>query len=223
MTVDRDSLPGFGHTQSALMRMLLHNKAGLTVDGIAQGLGVSRTAVNQHLAVLERDGYVARSEAVATGGRPGRAYRLSDRGLNLFPKNYDLFSLKALETMIKTLGPDKANRALEELGRELGRDLRETLKDEKLGDKIPEIAAALDELGFDAGVDGDAAARTPTITAYNCVYHALAQANPDVCRLDLAFLRQAADAEVDHVACMAKGDNSCRFAFRTRGTSKKTA
>lgn len=223
MSADRDSLPGFGHTQSALMRLLLRNKAGLTVDGIAQGLGVSRTAVNQHLAVLERDGYVTRSEAVATGGRPGRAYRLSDRGLNLFPKNYDLFSLKALETMIKTLGPDKANRALEELGRELGRDLRETLKDEKLADRIPDIAAALNELGFDASVDEDPTARAPAITAYNCVYHTLAQANPDVCRLDLAFLRHAAGAEVDHVACMAKGDNSCRFAFRKRGTSDRAS
>lgn len=215
------SLPGFGRTQSALMRLLLRNKAGLTVDAIAQGLGVTRTAVNQHLAALERDGYVTRSDAVATGGRPGRSYRLSERGANLFPKHYDLFSLKALEAMIKTLGVAKANKALDQLGRELGRDLSESLEGKKLADKVPEIASALNELGFDAGVDDGAPARTPAITAYNCVYHTLAQANPDVCRLDLAFLRKAAGADVDHVACMAKGDNSCRFQFRKRRPAKR--
>lgn len=216
MAAKTDRLPGFGHTQSALMRLLLRNKPGLTVDQIAQGLGVSRTAVNQHLTALERDGHVMRADPVATGGRPGRAYRLSERGMHLFPKNYDLFSLKTLQALIDALGGAKANRLLDQLGRDLGRDLGETLKGQKLSAKTPAIAAALKDLGFDAHVEKNAPGAAPAVTAYNCVYHALAQANPDVCRLDLAFLREAADADVDHIACMAKGDNACRFQFRRR-------
>ncbi|MBB5517956.1 helix-turn-helix transcriptional regulator [Amphiplicatus metriothermophilus] len=211
---DKEHLVGLGRTQSALLRLLLRNKAGLTVDGIAEGLGVTRTAVNQHLAALVREGYVMRrAVAVATGGRPGRLYALTERGAHLFPKNYDLFSLKALEALIETLGPEGVNTALERLGRTLAKDLAARLEGLPLRERVSIIAEALQEMGFDAE-ETATAEPTPAITAYNCVYHALARAHPDVCRLDLAFLRAASGTEVDHAACMARGDNECRFRFR---------
>lgn len=210
-----DDIAGFGRTQNALLRLLLRNKSGLTVDRIAEGLGVTRTAVNQHLSSLERDGYVRRSDdAVMTGGRPSRLYALSERGVHLFPKNYDLFSLKTLEALIDAIGPDKAGRVLDRLGRRLGSALSAQLHTRKLRDKIPAITAALQELGFDAEIAEDAPKQGPAIRAYNCVYHSLARANPEVCRVDLAFLREASGAEIDHTACMAKGDNECTFHFR---------
>lgn len=213
-TVDEaNSLGGFGHTQTALMRLLLRNKAGLTVDGIAAGLSVTRTAVNQHLTSLERDGYVLRKEVVATGGRPSRVYGLSERGMHLFPKNYDMFSLKTLEALIETIGADKAKAVLERLGVDLGKDVGVKLSGEKLSDKIHEITKVLQDFGFDAHTDDASPNAAPEIKAYNCIYHALAQAHPDVCALDLAFLRQAAGTDVEHVSCMAKGDNACQFRF----------
>lgn len=210
---DEEHLAGLGRTQSALLRLLLRNKAGLTVDRIAEGLGVTRTAVNQHLAALEREGYVTRrAAAVATGGRPSRLYALTERGAHLFPKKYDLFSLKALEALIETLGPEGVNAALERLGRTLAKDLAARLEGLPLTERVPLIVDALQEMGFDAK-DATGAAPTPAITAYNCVYHALARAHPDVCQLDLAFLRSAAGASIEHAACMARGDNECRFHF----------
>ena len=209
-----DSLAGFGATQTALMRLLLRNKSGLTVDGIAEGLSVTRTAVNQHLASLERDGYVMRKEVVATGGRPSRAFGLSERGIHLFPKNYDMFSMKTLEALIDTIGEKAAKKVLERLGRDLGTDLSSKLSGKKLKDKMPAIAGVLQEFGYDANYT-ELKQKAPTeIKAYNCIYHALAQAHPDVCALDLAFLHEASGAKVDHVACMAKGDNACQFRFQ---------
>lgn len=213
MMTEPNSLGGFGHTQTALMRLLLRNKDGLTVDGIAGGLSVTRTAVNQHLTSLERDGYVLRKEVIATGGRPSRVYGLSERGLHLFPKNYDMFSLKTLEALIETIGAGKAKKVLERLGKDLGKDVGVKLKGTKLHEKMPEITKILQEFGFDAHTESTSKKPTLEITAYNCIYHALAQAHPDVCELDLAFLREASGAKVEHVCCMAKGDNACQFRF----------
>lgn len=211
---DGNLLAGFGVTQSALLQLLLRNKRGLTIDQIAQGLGVTRTAVNQHLASLERDGHVLRNDVVATGGRPGRVYALSEKGIQLFPKNYDMFSLKTLEAMINALGADQTRKVLDQLGRDLGKELGASLKDKKPGERIPFITDVLQEIGFDAHIEENAPRNSPAIKAYNCVYHTLAQANPDVCRLDLAFLKEASGMTVEHVACMAKGDNECRFQFK---------
>lgn len=208
----QEKLGGFGGTQTALLRLLLRNKDGLTVDQIADGLAVTRTAVNQHLAALERDGYVMKSHQEQTGGRPSRIFVLSDKGHNLFPKNYDMFSLKSFEAMIEMMGRRKTYKLLERLGRDLGRELGASLADAPLDEKAAEIANAMQMLGFDAG------AETPSaeITAYNCIYHELAKADPEICRLDLAFLKEASGADVDHAACMARGDNACRFVLKKR-------
>ncbi len=209
-----ETLSGFGRTQSALMKMLLRTKDGLTVDQIAQGLGVTRTAVNQHLASLERDGYIQRRNVVPTGGRPSRVYALSERGIHLFPKNYDAFSLMSLEAMFNSLGTDQVKKVLKQLGRNLGKDLAPGLANEPLDQRVLAITATLQELGFDAHLEQESTPNAaPIITAYNCIYHALAQVHQEVCELDLAFLREASGAEVEHVDCMAKGANQCRFRF----------
>ncbi len=210
---DSDHLAGFGQTQSALLRLLLRNKNGLTVDQIAGDLGVTRTAVNQHLTSLERDGHILRKEVVATGGRPSRIYALSERGVHLFPKNYDMFSMKTLEALISAVGVGQTGKVLEQLGRDLGKDLGAQLSTKKLGERIQPIADVLQDFGFDAHVEEDAPKNAPAIKAYNCIYHTLARTNPDVCKLDLAFLTEASGTTVDHAACMAKGDNECRFQF----------
>ncbi|GJL90476.1 helix-turn-helix transcriptional regulator [Hyphococcus sp.] len=203
-------LGGFGATQAELLRLLLRNKSGLTVDQIAEGLSITRTAVNQHLASLERDGYVMRSHQEQTGGRPSRIFALSERGMNLFPKNYDMFSLKAFEAMIEMMGRRKTYRLLEKLGQDMGAELGASLASLRPADKAPAIAEVMQSLGFDASAN----ASKPEITAYNCIYHELAKADPEICRLDLAFLRTASGGGVDHASCMAKGDNACRFVLK---------
>jgi DeoR family transcriptional regulator, suf operon transcriptional repressor len=208
------NLSGFGRTQSTLMKLLLRNKGGLTVDQIAQGLGVTRTAVNQHLAALERDGYILRRNVIPTGGRPSRVYALSERGIHLFPKNYDAFSLMALEALINSLGTDQVKKVLEQLGQNLSKDLAPSLEDKPLDQRLLAITTVLQELGFDAQLENETSPKTaPTIIAHNCIYHSLAQVHPEVCELDLAFLKKASSAEVQHVECMAKGANQCRFRF----------
>lgn len=209
-------LSGFGRTQSALMQLLLRNKGGLTVDQIAEGLGVTRTAVNQHLSSLERDGHVVRRNIIPTGGRPSRQYALSDRGMHLFPKNYDMFSLKTLEALVNNLGAGQVRKVLTELGRDLGTELGARLKTKPLSEKLSEIVSVMQELGFDAKLDEKASKNEPTISAYNCIYHTLAQAHPDVCELDLALLREASSSNIEHLSCMAKGANECRFKFQAR-------
>lgn len=213
MTAQAETLGGLGRTQTALMRLLLRNKRGLTVDGIAGGLAVTRTAVTQHLAALERDGYVERRDIVASGGRPSRVFALSERGVHLFPKKYDLFSLKALEALIDALGPEEAKKVLERLGRGLGESLGDRLRERTLSERMKAVTAVLQDFGFEAHLEEEGREPRPVIGAYNCIYHSLARAHPEVCALDLALLREASGAEVDHLACMAKGDNACRFRF----------
>jgi len=46
------------------------------------------------------------------------------------------------------------------------------------------------------------------------VFHDLAIADPTICEVDLALLRSLSGRSVEHRRCMARGERSCRFAFK---------
>jgi predicted ArsR family transcriptional regulator len=48
------------------------------------------------------------------------------------------------------------------------------------------------------------------------LYHDLAKDDQKVCELDLALIGELADAEVEHRACMARGDNACVFCLKAK-------
>jgi len=58
--------------QHQILKRLLENKAGLSIDEITTALNISRNAVQQHFAVLERDGYIHAGVLNKTAGRPVR-------------------------------------------------------------------------------------------------------------------------------------------------------
>ena len=77
----------FGERRKQLLRHLLRNKSGAPVDELTRALGVTRTAVRQHLASLMRDGLVAPAETRPTGGRPEQLFVLTDEGKEAFPRH----------------------------------------------------------------------------------------------------------------------------------------
>src|ERR1700733_2087276 len=76
------------NSQQEVLNQLMDRKSGATLDELVAAVGLSRTAVNQHLMVLERDGYVRKAATRKTGGRPLNVYILTEDGTNLFPKQY---------------------------------------------------------------------------------------------------------------------------------------
>ena len=91
------AIMGFGEKQQKILEFLLVEKQGITVDQFSKHLDISRTAVHQHITVLERDGYVKKLASRQTGGRPGTTFTLTDKGTHLFPKHYNLFSTMLID------------------------------------------------------------------------------------------------------------------------------
>ncbi|HYD88980.1 MAG TPA: methanogen output domain 1-containing protein [Vitreimonas sp.] len=202
-------LDAFGQRQRDLLNLLLQQKDGLTIDQMASSLGITRSAVREHVSALERDRLIAGGPlALSTGGRPGRRYALTDRGLALFPKQYDLMARLLLESLTQRLGGAEAERELRSLGSQLGAQTRAKVGAGNLSERARAAAEVMRELGYQSSVREDA---TPSIEALNCVFHELARRNPSVCALDLSLIETITDARVEHRACMARGDNACVF------------
>jgi DeoR family suf operon transcriptional repressor len=201
---------GFGPRQQQLLQVLLENKSGLTVDELSKSLGITRTAVNQHLLVLESSSYVAKGKLTKTGGRPGHTYVLTQQGYDLFPKQYAWFSKLLLDFLQKQMGEDVVEKYMTKLGAELAKDIKDRIKATTPEERIVEVAALMQELGYDAYAEGTDTDQ-PAIKAHNCVYHHLAQSHREICQLDISLLSSLLNAEIKHSACMAKGDQCCQF------------
>ncbi len=202
-----------GQRRQGILRLLLEHKDGLSVDQLAARLGITRTAIREHLAGLERDRIVALAPSrPSTGGRPSRPYVLTERGHALFPKHYALLARLLIEDLAER-GEDGVGDALTAMGTRLAARMKRDVEGGTLAERGASVARLMSTLGYEAAFrDGE----EPVIEALNCVYHDLAAGNPAICALDLALVGGLAEADVEHRSCMARGDNACAFCLKAK-------
>lgn len=204
-------IPILSDRQKSLMRLMLHNEQGLTLDQLANKLGISRNAVNQHISVLEKVGCIESKTLPSEGGRPSRAFKLNEAGMALFPKQYALFSKMLLKAVTLDLPENKLNSILTLIGRELAEPYKERIA--KSDNKIAEVNLIMEELGYETSKTADKS-QSSEIVAKNCVFHDLAIENNMVCELDRTLISTLLDVEIEQTECMAKGGESCRFCIK---------
>lgn len=200
-----------GRRQQELLTLLLNSGGGLTVDELASQLAITRNAVRLHLSGMEKDQLVVPGATRPTGGRPEQLYVLTDRGRELFPRQYFWFA----QLMVEAIRREAGSEALRERLRGLGTAVADGLRSRAAGESEPaqrvaRLSGLMGELGYRTRLT---AGNTPIIEADNCVFHQLAMTSPEVCEFDLALLARFTDSEVEHQECIAKGGQHCRFKF----------
>jgi predicted ArsR family transcriptional regulator len=198
-------------SRDRILELMLRSEEPLTVQALSAALGISRNAAHQHVAALEREGLVERASAIRTRGRPSQGYRLSAAGSATFPRQYALLAKQLLDELSRTLGPDELRQAMERIGSSLADSLRGKVGADP-DEAVATIAGLMRELGYESkAVESGEGLE---IEAHNCVFHDLAMADPAICEVDLSLLRNLSGKDVEHRRCMARGERSCRFAFK---------
>jgi len=203
-----------GNSQQEILNQLMDHKSGLTLDELVVSVGLSRTAINQHLMVLEREGYVRKGTQRKTGGRPLNVYILTEDGTNLFPKQYSWFSRLLIQTLREQIGEERVAEYMYDLGVKLSAGLIPRLVGKNRAERIAEIVNIMNETGFIARtLAPENSDKLLRVECKNCVYHDLSKDYPEVCRFDIGFISGLMGAEVEHQACVQRGDDVCRFRF----------
>ncbi len=210
---------GFGNRQHEFLETLLFHKKGMTIDELSKELGITRTAVQQHALSLEQAGYVEKGSLTNTGGRPGQVFVLSEKGIDLFPKQYSWFSELLLKSMKTELGGPGLEAKMREIGRSLAQSVKSRLQNLSVAEKIQEVSRIMQELGYKAETVTEQDGSLPVIQAHNCIYHHLAKEVEEVCHLDTALLESLLDKEVVHEECMVRDGEVCKFRVRPDGAT----
>ena len=202
-------LAQLGGTRQALLRHLLRGGAGGgDVESLCLALRISHNAVRQHLTGLIANGFVERAPSHATGGRPQSRYRLTAAGHDLFPRNYATIATALLDAVGARLGADATRELLATLGGSLGRadPIDPSLPDADVAD---DLAERLHRAGYEAV--STTRGGHAQVEAFNCVFHAMARENRDVCRFDIAYMEAASGRRIQHAECIVRGGHACRF------------
>lgn len=207
--------------QMEILFLLKDHRKGLSIPKLEESLGISRTAVNQHLTNMERDGLVTKGNVAKTGGRPGYVYLITAKGIDHLPKQYAWFSELMVDSLKDKLGPEGLTGFLRELASGVGQQLRSRVWGKPLDQKIEAVNAIMNELGYEAQVIASSSEELPMISAHNCVYHRLAEKHPEVCQFDLALLEGLLESQdTTQEECMVRGGTSCRFSFHSSSSHK---
>lgn len=199
-----------GERQHELLKALLHNRDGLSIEELSSKLSISRNAVVQHINSLVASNYIESSMRASTGGRPSRVYMLTEVGLELFPRHYALFSKVLIDLLDKEMGVEAIQGFMKSLGNALADQYIQKIDGAlPLAEKVAIVREIMYELGYETRTSEHPS--EDEIVADNCIFHQLAEDNEQVCQLDIQLMTKLTGASVDHTECMVRGGNCCRF------------
>jgi predicted ArsR family transcriptional regulator len=201
--------------QRRILDFLLNHPDGATLEELASHLGITKTAVKEHIIKIETLGYITYVDSKGSVGRPKRRYLLSPEGHEAFPRQYSWLSNVLLELLAKDLGSEGVSRLMNSLADDVVKSMESRFKDAKSSPELlAELTAALNELGYRASLRQSDLRKGAVIEATNCVYHSVAKRHPELCQFDVKFMKNATGMNVKLESCIAKGAAVCRFCIR---------
>lgn len=208
------SLASFPSTRKAIL-VSLKKRGEARAEDLANELGITASAVRQHLTGLMANGFVGHRELKGSPGRPKHLYRLTDLAEALFPKTYSDLTNEVLgilehedPALLQTVFDRRKERRIERAKQRMqaaGADFE---------DQLAELTKILDEDGYLAEWerldDG-----TYRITEYNCAVLGVAANYRQACSSEVDFLRSVLPtADIERTAHLMAGEHRCAYVIR---------
>jgi DeoR family transcriptional regulator, suf operon transcriptional repressor len=196
--------------------MLLKRRGEASVQELAADLGVTRSAIRQHLGGLVEASLVERRAVPSGPGRPPMAFSLASAGEALFPRTYGQLTNELL-AYVEDEDPDLLEQIFERRRRRRVEQAKERLRSKRsFAARVSELTAILDADGYLADVsrrsDGSF-----LVTEHNCAILGVAERYGLACSTEIEFLRDALpEATVERVAHKLGGAHVCSYEIRRR-------
>ena len=193
----------------------LKTRGEASADEVAAVLGVTVSAVRQHLGPLEEQGLVAHRDQRPGPGRPRRRYCLTPAAESLWPKRYGQLTNQLL-TFFDDADPTIVDQAFEHRRQIRVQRARQRLDGRSFDDRVRELAVVLDDDGYLASCEQLGPGWWRDIE-HNCAILDVAERYGAACTSELAFLRDALpEADVNRTAHMMAGAHVCAYDIRLR-------
>jgi DeoR family suf operon transcriptional repressor len=194
-------------------------------EELAAAMGVTVSALRQHLVSLTGEGLVGHREVRSGPGRPKHYYFLTEAAESRFPKTYDELTNELLD-YVADESPELLERVFERRRQRRvdGASARLAAAGPTLADQVAELARILDEDGYLAEVvdwpsGGPGAMR---VIEHNCAILGVAARYGQACTSELDFIRTVLPgATVERVSHMMAGQRQCAYEIKPVGRARR--
>lgn len=197
----RDSSP------ASIILQHIQRQGKATIKELEEVLGVSTTAVREHLAHLQASGLVHTSTMRHGPGRPRLVYTLTGKAQNLFPKHYDLLINLMLQELAAEGGIEEVERLLERVGARLARDYADRVNGADIQARLNELRQTLEARGVAAEVQDEG----QKLHIHSCPYFDVAREHGEVCTMERQMFEQVLGEEIILERSMREGHHQCCF------------
>lgn len=179
-----------------------------TVDELSESLGISPTAVRQHLTILEGDSLVVGEPLKHNMGRPKLLYSLTENAETFFPKRYHMLA-EALLTEIALEGEDKLRKTVRNISQKMSAPYRKEIVGKSITERMVLLKKAAEENG------GYVEIRKERDSYYfynfNCPLNLISAQYPVICDIHFSLIKTIAGVEVVREKCIAQNDGCCVY------------
>jgi DeoR family suf operon transcriptional repressor len=194
----------------------------LTAAELASCFRVTTNAIRRHLKELEVEQLIEHVREQRGQGAPTHAYRLTDRGEDLFPRRYDKELTAVLEFLERQSGREAVGRFFQERFQGKADEILARLGDAPFDERVAAVVEFLRHEGFmpNVSMGGGGGMR---LAEHNCAVHAVAQRYPEVCDTELVFLTTVLGPGVQRDRHIVSGCNACEYAITKDGELEQPA
>lgn len=202
------ALNDLGDSRTKILEIL--RRGGCSIDELHDRLGISPTAVRQHLAILEKDSLVAKVPLRTGAGRPRYLYSLTDKAEAHFPKAYEMLASDLISEIYERWGRDTLVDVLERIGTRRGKEMSGMLKGSTESEKLESAVKIMNDLGY--YVDWERGKKGYSIRVHNCLYSNLIKKHDSLlCTHDQSFFRTLLSHNIKKESSRTLGVEYCSF------------
>lgn len=193
---------------------LLKKEVSLAVSELTERLHITHMAVRKHLTILEKDHLIQSVEIKQPMGRPLQMYSLTEKGEQLFPKNYESISVEFLRDIQELHGEETIQLLFDKREKRITNEYKLKVQEKQnLSEKIKELATLQNDKGYMTEVN-QVDEHSYEMIEYNCPIYAVAKEFKIACRCETDMFKKVVGTEqVDRICCKTDGDDHCRFVF----------
>ena len=185
----------------------LQRNGEATIKELEDVLGVSTTAVREHLLNLQAKELITTKLVRRGPGRPHLVYSLTPKAQSLFPKAYDTLTNLLLRELMSREGPEQVQSLLNAVGMRMAEEYGGQVTGQELADRLDALRQTLEARGIPVAVRSSES----SFELFSCPYLDIAQEHAGVCRMERHMLEQILGETIQIKGTIREGRRSCQF------------
>ena len=198
-------------TKDRILQTLVR-KSRLTINDLAEAVGINAISVRHHLSNLEKEGLIVADEERHGVGRPRLVYSLTEAGMERFPTKYLKLTTRLLAQMKESMPAPMVTNLFNQIAEDLANQYAADMKGLDMEERLDFVKEMLAEEGFT--VEWEKKGGQYEIHEISCPYYQIGVAHPEVCTVDQILISKMLALPANKVQCILSGGTHCTYVVK---------